>query len=169
MSGRLLVRAAVAGSALLVLAGCGERPGYDRASVEGYLARAQSGSYGADAKVGRASCPEKLALKEGMRFTCTLDVSGSAVPYRVRLTHVQARKVTVQASPAGVVLPEVAVRDFVRSTLPRSSKGAGVDCGRRYLVAKVGQTLACKLTLGAQQKDIKVTVRDERGTIAVTS
>jgi hypothetical protein len=61
------------------------------------------------------------------------------------------------------------VRDYVRTTLPQSATGAGVDCGHRYLVAKVGDSLDCRLTLGAQEKPFKVTVKDEKGTIAVAS
>lgn len=167
MTRRLVVRGTTLVVAVLVLAGCGESPGYDRASVEGYLAQAQSGAFGSDAKVGRAMCPKHLALKEGMRFRCTLDVSGTAVPYQVRLTHVAGKQVTVHAAPDGVVVPALAVRDYVRSTLPRASRAAGVDCGKSYIVAKVGQTLDCKLTLGAQEKDITVTVKDEQGTVSV--
>lgn len=169
MTRRIAVPAAATAAGLLLLGACGDRPGYESSAVEGYLAHAQSGAFGPTGRVGKATCPGDLELKEGMSFRCTLDVSGTAVPYRVRLTHVHAKKVSIKASPDGVVVPELAVQAFVRTTLPKSSAAAGVDCGKSFIVAKVGQTLACKLTLGPQERDIKVTVKDERGTIAVGS
>ena len=155
--------------ALLGLAGCGEQPGYDSSAVESYLVRSQAATFANGTHIGKARCPGDLELKEGMTIRCTLDVGKDAVPYRVRLTHVRARTVTVAASPAGVLMSGRTVRDFVRSTLPKSSSAADVDCGGAYFVAQVGQTLDCRLTLGAQQKPIKLTVKDRSGVVTVGS
>ena len=76
---------------------------------------------------------------------------------------------TVSAAPDGVLLSGVKVRDFVRTTLPKSSAAADVDCGGPYVVADVGETLDCTLALGAQEQPIKVTVKDKSGVVAVGS
>jgi hypothetical protein len=89
------------------------------------------------------------------------------VPYLVTLRHVHASKVDVTARFDGVVIPATAIRDFVRTTLPRESRGADVDCGGKVIVAKVGQTLDCTLALGAQTQPVKVTVQDRAGTIGI--
>lgn len=157
--------AAVAFGAFL-LAGCGDRPGYDSVSVEHFLETSQAGTFG-DLHPGKASCPKVATVTEGMTVRCTLAVAGSEVPYRVTLRHVHATKVDATAKLDGVVVPATAVRDFVRTTLPRESRGADVNCGGGMIVAKVGQTLDCTLTLGAQTQPIKVTVQDQAGTIGI--
>jgi hypothetical protein len=164
---RVLVRVGVLAGLAVLLAGCGDRPGYDRGAVEHFLATSQAGTFGGDLEVGKASCPKEAAVEEGMTVRCTLAVSGSAVPYRVTLRDVHGKKVKVTAKPDAVIVPGAAVRDFVRTTLPKESKGADVDCGGGVIVAKVGQTLDCTLTLGAQTQPLKVTVTDKAGTIAI--
>jgi hypothetical protein len=154
---------------LLCLAGCGERPGYDSTPVESYLARSQAGSFGPAVRIGRATCPEDLALEEGMTFRCRLDVADTALPYRVRLSQVRSEEMRVSAAPDGVLMSGEKVRDFVRSTLPKGSSAADVDCGGVYFVAEVGQTLECTLALGAQQRSIEVRVKDEAGVVTLGS
>ncbi len=104
-----------------------------------------------------------------MSFTCRLEVSGARLPYRVRLTHVRDARVSVSAVPDGIVLPATKITDFVTGALPKKSAGAEVDCGGAYVVAKVGATLPCTLTLGSQEQPIKVTVKDRSGTVTVGS
>lgn len=159
-------RVVAAAAGVLLLAGCGDRPGYDRAGVERFLETSQAGTFG-DLKPGKATCPPAESLTEGMTVRCTLAVAGSRVPYRVTLRHVHATKVDVTARLDGVVVPATSVRDFVRTTLPKESRGADVDCGGGVIVAKVGQTLDCTLTLGAQTQPIKVTVKDRTGTVGI--
>lgn len=165
MSGRLL-RAAGVALLLLLLASCGDAPGYDRASVQGFLARSQAGTF-AGATIGKARCPADVPLKEGMRVRCTLAVDDARVPYAVTLRHVHAAHVAVRASLAGVVVPASSLQDYVRSTLSKAAQGAVVDCGAHYLVARVGHTFDCTLALGGQQQPIKVTIKDSQGTMAV--
>jgi hypothetical protein len=166
---RSLARAAGAIVGVLLLAGCGDQPGYDHAAVESYLAKSQVDTFGASGKVGDAACPRGLELREGMTFTCKLDVSGARLPYRVRLTHVHEARVSISASPAGVVLSASRIGDFVGSTLPKTSSGAKVDCGGAFVVAKVGDTIACTLTLGSQEQPLKVTVKDDSGQLQIGS
>ncbi len=161
-----LVRLAIAGAGLSLLAGCGEQPGYQAGPVENHLRTSQAALFG-DQEVERATCPTDLTLLEGMTFTCTLTVAGAELPFRVTLTDVRTEQVTVKARPAGVLLAADRVRDHVRTTLPRTFKGADVDCGGAYVVAKVGSKLDCRLTLGSQEKPLTVTVRDDEGHVTV--
>jgi hypothetical protein len=170
VSARTGRRIAVAAACLALLTGCaGERPGYDDATVESYLARSQATTFDSTAKVGAARCPSSLELREGMRFTCTLEVSGARLPYRVRLTHVHDARMTVRAVPDGVIVSTAKLRAHLAGTLPKKSSGADVDCGGPFVVAKVGATLPCTLVLGSQEQPVKVTVKDETGRVQIGS
>ena len=159
---------ALAAAALLLLAGCGESPGYDAGAVEAYLAKSQAATFAPTGHVGRATCPSGLALREGMTFTCTLAVSGSRLPYRVRLTHVHG-DVSVSAVPKGVLVSGTKMRAFVRSTLPRQAHAADVDCGGPFVVAPVGSSIDCTLVLGSQTRPVKVKVLDAAGRVSIAS
>lgn len=169
MTCRRLSRVTVVLACLALLAGCGDRPGYDDAAVESYLAKSQATTFGTSAKVGAASCPGTLELREGMTFTCKLDVSGASLPYRVRLTHVHDTRMSISAAPDGVIVSTAKLRDYVAGTLPKNSSGADVDCGGAFVVAKVGATVPCTLTLGSQEQPIKVTVKDQTGRVQIGS
>jgi hypothetical protein len=104
-----------------------------------------------------------------MRVTCTLSVSGAKLPYRVRLTNVHADRVTVAARPDGVLVSGTKLRNYVRTTLPDTAAGADVDCGGPFVVADVGSSVDCTLTLGSQQKPIKVKVLDDAGRVSISS
>ena len=68
-----------------------------------------------------------------------------------------------------MVLTAAKITDFVTGTLPKESAGAEVDCGGAYIVAEVGATLPCTLTLGSQEQPIKVTVKDRSGAVTLGS
>lgn len=159
---------ALGAAGLLLLAGCGDAPGYDHAAVEGYLVSSQSTALGG-AKVTGASCPHDRSLREGMSLTCTLAVSGTKLPYRVRLTHVHARRIRVTATPDGVLVDGSKLVAYVRSTLPHDATGATVRCGAAYVVTHVGDSLTCTMVLGSQQKDVKLKVTDPSGTVSLAS
>jgi hypothetical protein len=159
--------ALVAGG-LLVLAGCGDTPGYDAAAVESYLVTSQADTFGATG-VDSASCPADRELAEGMQLTCTLKVSGAKLPYRVTLRNVHEPKVTVTAHPDGVLVSGAKLSSFVRSTLPKDAKGADVSCGGPFLVARVGTKVDCALVLGSQEKPLTVTVLDKAGRVSIGS
>ncbi len=163
-------RAALAGVGVLLLAGCGgDRPGYDDAAVEAYLSTSQADTFGSAGEIGKATCPGDLDLREGMTFVCKLDVSGAKLPYKVRLTDVSEEKMTISAAPDGVLVSATKLRDYLRGTLPKSSAAADVDCGGAFVVAKVGASLPCTMTLGAQEKPIKITVKDKAGRMSIGS
>ena len=154
---------------LLLLAGCGERPGYDDAAVASYLVKSQSSLFGPAGDKARATCPDDRDLTEGMTVTCTLTVSGAKLPYKVKLTNVHEKRVTVVARPDGVLVSGTKIRAYVRSTLPSTSAGANVDCGGPFVVVDIGKSVDCTLTLGSQEKPIKVTVLDKVGRVSVSS
>ena len=153
----------------LLLTGCGDRPGYDASEVESYLVASQAATFAPSGRVTHASCPDGLKLREGMSLTCKLTVSGAQVPYRVRLTHVRSTRVSVAASPDGVLLSGARLSDLVRTRLPRNAASADVDCGGAYVAATVGKPMSCTLRLGSQERPIKVTVTDPSGTVEVRS
>lgn len=154
----------------LLLAGCGESPGYDHAAVEDYLVKTQAATFGSGDTLDKASCPADLDLSEGMTFTCTLHVSGAKLPYRVKLTDVHDEEsVSVNAEPAGVLVSATRLRAHVRTTLPKASAGADLDCGGPFVVATVGKSFDCLLVLGSQAKPLTMKVLDDRGRIQVGS
>ena len=158
------------GVGLVVVAGCGDRPGYDASAVEKYLVASQGWRFAGAGEVSKASCPSDRDLSEGMTVLCTLTVSGSKVPFKVTLTDVHADKVKVTAAPDGVVISGARLRDVVASSLDTASQKATVDCGgAAFLVAKVGKTVDCTLVLGSQTKPFKVTIKDETGRVAIAS
>jgi hypothetical protein len=152
---------------LLLLAGCGDRPGYDASAVESYLVHQQGGPFSGG--IEKASCPAHHDLQEGMTVRCTVTVSGSRIPYRVKLTHVHDDPVRVTAQPDGVVLSREKLRAVVGLSLPQGAARPAVDCGGPYMVAKVGQSLKCTATLGSQVRTFTVKVKDATGRVSVES
>ena len=170
MSRASVSSAALAGGCLLLLVGCGgDRPGYDDSAVESYLSTSQADTFGTAGDVGKATCPGDLELREGMTFVCKLDVSGTKLPYKVRLTNVHEETVSISAAPDGVLVSGTRLRNFVRGTLPKASAEANVDCGGAFVVADVGESLPCTMTLGAQERSIKITVKDKAGRVSIGS
>jgi hypothetical protein len=166
VSARRLAVGAVLG--LLLLSGCGDKPGLDTGAVESYLASSQASTYGADAEVGEASCPGEHALREGMVLSCTLAVSDASVPYRLTLHKVRSDKVSVDVALDAVVLRSADVRDFVLGQLPKAFRKADVDCGGHdLLVTEVGKTVDCTVSSGAQTKPVVVKVEDAEGRISI--
>ncbi len=159
-----------AGAALgvVLMAGCGEDPGMDKAAVESYLAGSQAATFGADAQVGKAHCAGHPALSEGMTLRCTLAVSDASVPYRLTLHKVHSTKVTVDVAMDAVVLRSADVQDFVRAQLPKAFAKAVVGCGGDYLVPDVGETVDCTVSSGAQSESVSVRVEDEDGHISIS-
>jgi hypothetical protein len=163
-------RALAIGVGLMVLAGCGDRPGYDSAALERYLVASQAWRFTGANAVSQATCPSDRDLTEGMTLRCTLTVSGSKVPFRVRLTDVHAEKMKVTAAPDGVVIPGDKLREVVALALPETASKATVDCGgSAFIVARVGRTVDCTLVLGSQTKPFKVTVKDATGRVSIQS
>jgi hypothetical protein len=154
---------------LMLLAGCGDRPGYDASAVEGYLLHMQNSPFANLAIIDKAKCPAHHDLSEGMTVRCTITVSGSKIPYRVTLTNVNDDPVTVSAKPDGVVLSRDKLRQVIGLSLPQGAAKAAVDCGGPFMVAHVGQSLKCQATLGSQVRTFTVKVKDTTGRVSVVS
>ena len=144
-------------AALLTLSACGDQPGFDAGSVEDYLVSSQRDVY-PGAEVDGAHCPSSLDLEEGMSFHCTLSVSGTEVPYAVRLTRVHSTSPRVAVAARGVVVRGSAAQRYLVSSLPKTAKGAKVDCGAAYLVVEEGDEVTCAVSLGGQSKEVALEV-----------
>jgi len=151
--------------ATTLLAGCGDDPGLDTAAVEAYLVQSQEKTF-EGLEVGEASCPDQ-ALKDGMTLPCTLGVADADVPYRVRLRDVHASEVRVDVALDAVVLLGEEIEQFVVSTLPEDFSSAEVACENEVIVADVGDSVECTVSLGAQTTPVSLTVDDEEGRVSI--
>jgi hypothetical protein len=151
--------------ACTLLSGCGDEPGLDTAAVEAYLVQSQDRTFG-DLDVGEASCPDRT-LKDGMSLPCTLAVADAEVPYKVRLRDVHAAEVRVDVALDAVVLLTDEIERFVVSTLPKDFASAQVACDHDVVVAEVGDSVDCTVSMGAQSKPVSVVVEDEQGHVSI--
>jgi hypothetical protein len=102
-----------------------------------------------------------------MTLPCTLGVADADVPYQVRLRDVHATEVQVDVALDAVVLLADEVERFVVSTLPKDFSSAQVACGSDVIVADVGDSVDCTVSMGAQSKPVAVVVEDEEGHVSI--
>ena len=159
----LLVLVALA----LAIAGCGSNS-YDAGKVESFLSKSQAGKV-RGLKLGAATCPKDVKLTEGVRFRCTLMIAGVAAPYKVRLTHVDADKVTITAEPAKALISTQAAVDFVTGQLNASARRrAKVACakpGVQVIVTAPGTQVGCVVAIDGKQLQAVLVVDDTGGHI----
>ncbi len=134
--------------------------------MEDYLVSSQADAF-ASGDIDGATCPSPLDLEEDMAFECTLSVSGVDIPYSVRLTRVHETSPRITVSAHGVVVRSAAAKRYLASSLPRTARGAQVDCGPAYLVVEEGDEVTCSVSLGAQRREVGLTVGDG-GSLTVT-
>jgi len=160
-----LVISSIAGA--VVLAGCGSNS-YDAGTVENYVRKSQEGRV-RGLPLGDATCPKDVKLTEGVTFRCTLQIAGEAAPYEVRLTDVEADKVTINLEPAKALIATSAVVDLVRGGLkPRFRDGAKVSCGeKQLLVVDPGTRIGCIVTVGGEQRQAVVRVQNKQGRVVL--
>jgi hypothetical protein len=151
--------------ACTLLSGCGDDPGLDTAAVEAYLVQSQEKTF-EGLEVGEASCPDET-LKDGMTLPCTLGVADADVPYSVRLRDVHASEVQVDVALDAVVLLAEEIQRFVVSTLPKDFSSAQVACEHDVIVADVGDSVDCTVSMGAQTTPVSLTVEDEEGHVSI--
>lgn len=154
-------------AALLALAGCSSNT-YDAATVEGYLKESQAGKV-RGLPLGEASCPEDLELEEGMRFRCTLKIAGVPAPYAVRLTNVDADRITINLEPARALIATPIVVDLVRGGLrPRFRDEANVSCGEEQLiVADTGTKIGCVVEIDGERRQVVARVANRDGKVVL--
>jgi hypothetical protein len=151
---------------VVVLAGCSDQASFDPTVVEAYLRTSQAAVF-PDQDLGPAVCPEHVALREGLRIACTLEVAGEAIPYDVELTDVAGDRVTISAQPRGALIPLEAAEQYVLDSLPADAEGASVSCGEGAVVAaRTGATINCTVELGSQTEPVVLEVLDA-GTVRI--
>jgi hypothetical protein len=151
----------------LAIAGCGSNS-YDAGKIESFLSKSQEGKV-RGLKLGAATCPKDVKLTEGVTFRCTLRIAGVDAPYKVRLTHVDADKVTITAEPAKALISTRAAVDFVSGRLnPSVAKRATVACakpGVQVIVAAPGTQVGCVVAVDGKQLQAVLVVDDTSGHI----
>ena len=160
----LVIVSVVAGA---LLSGCGSNS-YDAGTVENYVRKSQEGKVRGLA-LGDATCPKDVDLTEGVTFQCTLEIAGEPAPYKVRLTDVDADKVTVALEPAKALIATSAVVDLVRGGLkPRFQDGAKISCGeKQLLVVDPGTQIGCIVTVHGQQRQAIARVENRQGKVVL--
>ena len=123
-------------------------------------------------RVGRASCPDRVRLANGTRFTCTVLIEGTRAPYAVTLRDVDAAKATGRfaLAPAKPIIDVARVVGLIRGRLQPAARAATVRCGTaRVRVVEVGGSIACTITLGDAVQKVTAVVKDLEGTVVVRS
>jgi Domain of unknown function (DUF4333) len=121
-------------------------------------------------KVGRATCPDRVRLADGTRFTCTVRIEGTRAPYTVTLRDVDAAKASGRfaLAPAKPIIDVSRVVDLIRSKLQPGARDATVTCGSaKVRVVEVGAAIACTVTLGDAVQKVSAVVKDLQGTVVV--
>ena len=151
----------------VALAGCGSNS-YDAGTVEKYVRKSQEGKVRGLA-LGEATCPKDVKLKEGVAFQCTLQIGGEAAPFSVRLTNVDADKVTINVEPAKALIATSAVAGLVRGSLrPRFRNQAKISCGdKQLLVVNPGTRIGCIVTIGGVQRQAVLRVENKQGRVVL--
>ncbi len=104
-----------------------------------------------------------------MTFRCTLEIAGEAAPYKVRLTDVDADKVTINLEPAKALIATAAVVDLVRGGLkPQFQDRAKVSCGdKQLLVVDPGTRIGCIVTVDGGQRQAVARVENKQGKVVL--
>ena len=160
-----VILALVAGA--VTLGACGSNS-YDAGTVESYVRKSQEGKV-RGLPLGDATCPKDVELTEGVTFRCTLEIAGEAAPYKVRLTNVDADKVTIDLEPAKALISTAAVVDLVRGGLKaRFRDAAKVTCGdKQLLVVDPGTQIGCIVTIDGEQRQAIARVENLRGKVVL--
>jgi Domain of unknown function (DUF4333) len=113
---------------------------------------------------GNVSCPNGITRKQGVRFTCTVQIPGAFIILDATQTD-GGGSVTFETRQA--VVPRQAVDEFVAAN---ASLPGLVLCGTTpWLVLRPGQELNCHAELAdGSQHDAKVAVRDTAGNVTIT-
>jgi hypothetical protein len=121
-------------------------------------------------KIGAASCPDRVRLANGTRFTCTVQIEGATAPYAVTLRDVDAAKASGRfaLAPAKPIIDVSRVVGLIRRELQPTARGATVSCGTaKVRVVEVGGRIACTITLGDAVQKVSAVVKDLQGTVVV--
>jgi hypothetical protein len=118
-----------------------------------------------DLVFGNVACPDRIARKQGVKFTCTVQLPGTFLVVDAVQTDDQGN---VSLSTQQAVIPSQLLGQFVaiNSSLP-----AKVDCGAGpWHVARPGQKIDCAVTLAdGTARTVELTVQDTAGNVTVSA
>ncbi len=113
---------------------------------------------------GNVACPDGVAKRRNVRFTCTVQLPGAFLFVEATQTDGSG---TVGFETLHAVLERAALEGFVAGN---ASLPATVTCGTTpWLVARPGQVVTCHAAIAdGSQRDVQVTVRDTAGNVTIT-
>lgn len=118
-----------------------------------------------DLGFGNVACPDGIARKRGVKFTCTVQIPGSFLVVDAVQTDDRGN---VSLSTQQAVIPSQLLRQFVavNSSLP-----ATVDCGPApWHVARPREKITCGVTLAdGTARTVELTVQDTAGNVTVSA
>jgi hypothetical protein len=118
-----------------------------------------------DLVFGNVACPDGIARKRGVKFTCTVQLPGSFLVVDAVQTDDRG---TVSLSTQQAVVSRQLLGQFVaiNSSLP-----ATVDCGPApWRVARPGEKITCGVTLAdGTARTVELTVQDTAGNVTITA
>ncbi len=145
-------------------------PSYSQSKMETKIRETQVKAVGSY-KLGKASCPEKVELKEGVTFKCTLEIGDVKAPYQVVLTKVESNKPHFSIAPAKAIIKVQQAEEFVKKNLTApNADQATVVCGdgtETLILADPGDRITCKATLGEQSGAFHLKVKDTKGSVTL--
>ncbi len=114
---------------------------------------------------GNVACPDGVARKRGVKFTCTVQLPGTFLVVDAVQTDSSGN---VSLTTQQAVIPSQLLRQFVavNSSLP-----ATVDCGAQpWRVARPGDKITCSVLLtDGTARTAELTVKDTAGNVTVTA
>lgn len=161
----------VAGIALVfvasTLAACGAST-IDATSVSKQIVEAQE-EVTPDLKVNKGKCPDDIEAKKGATFTCTVSVAGVKAPYNVKVTSIKGDDVIFDFEPAKAIIGVEITKTFIeQQAAAQGFEGATADCGEKaVIVSDPDETFTCTLSLGAEQTEVEILVKDTEGNIEI--
>ena len=118
-----------------------------------------------DLVFGNVACPTGVERKQGVSFTCTVQLPGTFLIVDATQTDGSG---TIDLATQQALIPTQSLRDFVAQN---ASLPATVDCGPSpFRVARAGQVVTCGAALAdGTMRQVDLTVQDTAGTVTVSA
>lgn len=170
MTGKRAISGAFAGAALLAATACSASfhigSSMDEADVERQLSQALEDQTGT--KPDNVDCPGDLEGEKDATLKCTLEEGGNEIPVTLTVTEVDGsdlrfRYEVADTAEAGstpeATVDEIELEERISTLLEQQvgQKPDKIDCPGD-LEGKVGETMRCTLTAGADQLGVTVAV-----------
>lgn len=149
------------------LAACGGST-IDDKSVAKQIVEAQK-KVTPDLKVNKGKCPSDIEAKKGAKFKCTVNVAGVKAPYNVKVTSIKGDDVVFDFEPAKAIIGAEITQGFIeQQAAAQGFEGATADCGEdAVIVSDPKDTFKCTLSLGTDQTEVEILVKDIEGNIEI--